>query len=119
MEIWRDTEYASPNYYRVVAEDQDQGLVLSEMSASMSTFPKLSEYLLIPGSRVGHLRFTFLPDSADIKPHIIIQASRASVVMSGDNVRTRATSNLTYPLGSITIDQDRQEVYGWNDERQE
>lgn len=39
--------------------------------------------------------------------------------MSGDNVRTRATSNLTYPLGSISIDQDRQEVYGWNDEREE
>jgi len=120
MEIWRDTEYASPNYYRVVAEDQDQGLVLSEMSASMSIFSLLTfKYSLIPGSRAGHLRFTFLPDSADIKPHITIQASRASVVMSGDNVRTRATSNLTYPLGSITIDQGRQEVYGWNDERQE
>jgi hypothetical protein len=36
LEIWRDSEYASPNYYRVVAEDQDQGLVLSEMSASKS-----------------------------------------------------------------------------------
>ena len=36
MDIWRDTEYASPNYYRVVAEDQDQGLFLSEMSASLS-----------------------------------------------------------------------------------
>lgn len=34
MDIWRDTEYASPNYYRVVGEDQDHGLVLSEMSAS-------------------------------------------------------------------------------------
>jgi len=119
MGIWRDTEYASPNYYRVVAEDQDQGLVLSEMSASMSASPNSPIYVLIPGSRVGHLRFTFLPDSADIKPHITIQASRASVVMSGDNVRTRATSNLTYPLGSITIDENRQEVYGWNDERQE
>ena len=38
MDIWRDTEYASPNYYRVVGEDQDQGLVLSEMSASRSIF---------------------------------------------------------------------------------
>lgn len=39
--------------------------------------------------------------------------------MSGDNVRTRATTNVTYPLGSVSIDEERQEVYGWNDERQE
>jgi len=37
LEIWRETEYASPNYYRVIGEDQDQGLILSEMSASMSS----------------------------------------------------------------------------------
>ena len=71
------------------------------------------------GSRVGHLRFTFLPDTSDIPPHITIQASRPSVIMSGDNVRTRSTTNVTYPLGSVTIDEERQEVYGWNDERQE
>jgi hypothetical protein len=65
------------------------------------------------------MRFTFLPDSEDIAPHVVIQASRASVVMSGDNVRTRATGNVTYPSGKVTIDQTRQEVYGWNDERQE
>ena len=71
------------------------------------------------GSRVGHLRFTFRPDEHDTAPHIVVQASRPSVVMSGDNVRTRATTNVTYPIGSVTIDCDRQEVYGWNDERQE
>jgi hypothetical protein len=36
LRIWRDTEYASPNYYRTVLEDEDNGLVLAEMSASMS-----------------------------------------------------------------------------------
>ena len=71
------------------------------------------------GSRVGHLRLTFRPDEHDTAPHIVVQASRPSVVMSGDNVRTRATTNVTYPIGSVTIDYERQEVYGWNDERQE
>jgi hypothetical protein len=60
-----------------------------------------------------------MPDSSSLSPHIVIQASRPSVIMSGDNVRTRSTSNVTYPIGSVTIDPDRQEVYGWNDERQE
>jgi len=36
LRIWRDTEYASPNYYRTVLEDEDNGLVLAELSASMS-----------------------------------------------------------------------------------
>jgi hypothetical protein len=74
---------------------------------------------LIIASRAGHLRFSFMPDNENIVPHVIVQASRPSVVMSGDNVRTRATTNVTYPTGSITIDGDKQEVYGWNDERQE
>jgi hypothetical protein len=34
LQIWKDSEYASPNYYRVVMEDEDMGLVLAEMSAS-------------------------------------------------------------------------------------
>jgi hypothetical protein len=34
LQIWKDSEYASPNYYRVVMEDEDVGLVLAEMSAS-------------------------------------------------------------------------------------
>lgn len=34
--IWRGSEYASPNYYRTVLEDEQRGLVLAEMSASES-----------------------------------------------------------------------------------
>lgn len=34
--IWRGSEYASPNYYRAVLEDEDRGLVLAELSASES-----------------------------------------------------------------------------------
>ena len=34
--VWRGSEYASPNYYRAVLEDEERGLVLAEMSASKS-----------------------------------------------------------------------------------
>ena len=39
--------------------------------------------------------------------------------MSGDNVRTRSPDNVTYPEGHVEIDAEKQEVYGWNTERQE
>ena len=69
-------------------------------------------------SRVGHLRYTF--DATNVaKPYFVVQASRESVLLSADNTESRDPSNVTYPLGSITIDLDRKEVYGWNDERQE
>jgi hypothetical protein len=44
LRIWRDTEYASPNYYRTVLEDENNGLVLAEMSASMSRLPQTGRH---------------------------------------------------------------------------
>lgn len=85
----------------------------------MSTFVFHSSRSDTPASRVGHLRFTFKPDRLGIQPHVLVQASRPSVIMSGNNVFNRATGNVSYPIGSVTIDSGRQEVYGWNDERQE
>jgi hypothetical protein len=69
-------------------------------------------------SRVGHMRFRF-NERGTGSPHFVIQASRESVIMSGDNVFTRTPHNVSYPQGWVKIDRERKEVYGWNDERQE
>lgn len=91
-------------------------LLVSVQVSSTCAFAVLTR---LAASRVGHMRFSYMYDGPDIAPHVVIQASRPSVVMSGDNVFTRATTNVSYPTGSVTIDGERQEVYGWNDERQE
>jgi hypothetical protein len=61
------------------------------------------------------MRFTF-KNSGMVAPHIVVDASRESRLIHGDD-----TGNLEtyYPQGEITIDTARREVYGWNDERQE
>ncbi len=61
-------------------------------------------------SRVGHLRFTFTETQA---PYVLIEASRASVMGSAD------TSNLTFPLGSVEIDEQARQLTGHNAERQD
>ncbi|ORY26128.1 glycosyl hydrolase family 92-domain-containing protein [Naematelia encephala] len=96
----RSTEYASANYYTNVL-DAGVGDIFAEMTAT---------------SRVGHLRFTFESDAA---PHIVVQASRESIVINQENTPFRKTDNVTFPDGEITIDRKRREVFGWNDERQD
>jgi hypothetical protein len=67
---------------------------------------------------VGHLRFTF--DAAKgASPHVVVQASRESIVINAANTVNRKPDNVTYPQGWVRIDKQRNEVYGWNDERQE
>jgi len=51
--------------------------------------------------------------------HVVVQASRKSVLISGNNTRQRPASNVSYPLGAVTIDKAMKKIYGWNDERQE
>ncbi|EIW72522.1 hypothetical protein TREMEDRAFT_26302 [Tremella mesenterica DSM 1558] len=95
-------EYASANYYSTLL-NAEEGDIQTEMSAT---------------SRVGHLRFTF--DAwGDSLPHVVVRASRASVLMSGDNVMSRSPHNVSYPEGWVNIDAKRKEIYGWNDERQD
>jgi putative alpha-1,2-mannosidase len=65
--------------------------------------------LRIQASRVGHLRFTFQNVS---QPHIIVQATRNSVV---SNNLSRIATN----IGDITILPSRQEITGRNPERQD
>jgi len=50
---------------------------------------------------------------------VVVQASRKSVLISGNNTRQRPPSNVSYPLGAVTIDKAMKKIYGWNDERQE
>jgi hypothetical protein len=61
-------------------------------------------------SRVGHLRFTFKDTRT---PFILIQATRPSVIGSSD------PSNLTHPIGAISIDPSAREITGRNPERQD
>jgi hypothetical protein len=65
------------------------------------------------------MRFTFDAITSGIAPHVIVQASRPSVIINDVNTPIRKTDNVTYPNGYVEIDRDRQEVWGWNDERQE
>ena len=77
--------------------------------ATMSVF-RLILLSYIPASRVGHLRFTFESTAA---PYVLVEATRASVMGSND------PTNVTYPLGDITIDPARREISGRNPERQD
>ncbi|EGO27344.1 glycoside hydrolase family 92 protein [Serpula lacrymans var. lacrymans S7.9] len=95
MNFNHENEVASVNYYSVEMDALEGGTVFAEQSAT---------------SRVGHLRFTF-NDTSD--PYILVEATRASVMGSAD------PSNVTYPIGSIFIDSDAQEITGSNPERQD
>ena len=64
----------------------------------------------LAASRVGHLRFTF---SGTQTPYVLVEATRAQVLGSAD------PTNVTYPLGALTIDPFAREVYGSNPERQD
>ncbi|WWC69881.1 uncharacterized protein I206_103824 [Kwoniella pini CBS 10737] len=97
----REDEYTSPNYYRNLLDAGEKGKVEIEMTAS---------------SRVGQMRYTFIPTLPNIKPHIILQASRKTWILHGD----QPDDKVPYlPNGFIEIDVEKQEVRGWNDERQD
>ena len=115
----KEDEYASANYYSNVL-DGAHGNIAAEMTASVSSkhFDCEAAHEIGAASRVGHLRFSFSPTSR-ASPHVVIQASRESVLLSGINTGTRDPSNLTYPIGAVKVDRARREVYGWNEERQE
>lgn len=59
---------------------------------------------------MGHLRFTF---SDARTPYVLIEASRASVMGSAD------TRNVTYPMGSVNINEKTRQLTGYNAERQD
>ncbi|WVW84279.1 hypothetical protein I302_106309 [Kwoniella bestiolae CBS 10118] len=98
----REDEYASPNYYRNLLDAGDvKGKVEIEMSAS---------------SRVGHIQYTFNASSESIRPHVVVQASRQTWILHGD----QPDDKVPYlPNGYVEIDVKRQEIRGWNDERQD
>ncbi|KAE8539215.1 hypothetical protein D1P53_004311 [Cryptococcus gattii VGV] len=107
----REDEYASANYYRNLLDAGDNGEIQVEMSAT---------------SRVGHLRFTFNPSPASPSyanpsgpragPYITLQSSRATYLVHGDKPEDRVPY---FPKGFVEIDVEKQEVRGWNDERQD
>ncbi|KAM5537813.1 hypothetical protein V8D89_008581 [Ganoderma adspersum] len=88
-------EVATPSYYSVILDAIEGGTIHAEQSAT---------------SRVGHLRFTF---SGTHTPYVLVEATRAQVLGSAD------PTNVTYPLGALTIDPAAREVYGANPERQD
>ncbi|OWZ72964.1 hypothetical protein AYX14_01548 [Cryptococcus neoformans] len=107
----REDEYASANYYRNLLDAGDNGEIEVEMSAT---------------SRVGHLRFTFNPSLSPPShpnpseptavPYIVFQSSRATYLVHGDKPEDRVPY---FPKGFVEIDVEKQEVRGWNDERQD
>ncbi|WWC88991.1 uncharacterized protein L201_003908 [Kwoniella dendrophila CBS 6074] len=98
----RKDEYASPNYYRNLLDaGKDKGKVEIEMSAT---------------SRVGHIRYTFNTSFENIKPHVVLQASRKTWILHGDQPDDKVPY---YPDGYVEIDIEKQEVRGWNNERQD
>ncbi|WVQ67420.1 uncharacterized protein L199_005616 [Kwoniella botswanensis] len=98
----REDEYASPNYYRNLLDaGNNKGELEIEMSAT---------------SRVGLIRYTFNPSSESIKPHVVLQASRKTWILHGDQPDNKVAY---YPDGHIEVDVEKQEVRGWNDERQD
>ncbi|WVR06761.1 hypothetical protein IAU60_003796 [Kwoniella sp. DSM 27419] len=97
----REEEYASPNYYRNLLNAGEKGSIEVEMTST---------------SRVGHLKYTFAPAGAGFDPHVVVQASRKTWLLHGDQPEAKVPY---YPQGHIEIDADRREVYGWNDERQD
>ncbi|WWD16987.1 hypothetical protein CI109_101423 [Kwoniella shandongensis] len=97
----REDEYASANYYRNLLDAGKEGKIEVEMTAS---------------SRVGHMRYTFDRSQEGGSPHVVVQASRRSWILHGDQPDAKVPY---FPKGFIQIDEGRQEVYGWNDERQD
>ncbi|KAJ8516414.1 hypothetical protein ONZ45_g6297 [Pleurotus djamor] len=95
MPFDKETEVITASYYSARLEAKGGGSILAEQSAT---------------SRVGHLRFSFQDTET---PYILLEASRASVMGSAD------TSNVTFPLGSISIDPESREICGSNAERQD
>lgn len=87
---------------------------------------RLSFFFSNLASRVGHLRFTFNPSPASpsyanssgprAEPYITLQSSRATYLVHGDKPEDRVPY---FPKGFVEIDVEKQEVRGWNDERQE
>lgn len=111
MKFSHEDEVISPSYYSAILHPESGGTIHAEQSAS--EFYSLACYIdliRLLASRVGHLQFTFTDTQ---QPHIIIEASRASVMGSDD------PTNVTYPLGSISISTTRREVTGHNEERQD
>ncbi|EIN04267.1 hypothetical protein PUNSTDRAFT_76494 [Punctularia strigosozonata HHB-11173 SS5] len=94
MAFRHEDEVITAHYYSVDLK-ADEGNVRAEMTAT---------------SRVGHLKFTF--DSTS-PPYILIEATRASIIGSAD------PSNVTYPLGEVSIDPSSREITGYNPERQD
>ncbi|WRT66686.1 uncharacterized protein IL334_003646 [Kwoniella shivajii] len=95
-------EYASTNYYsNVLDAGSNKGTIEIEINVA---------------SRVGHMRYTFHPSTESVKPHIVVQASRKTWLLHGDQPEDKVPY---YPQGYIEIDEDKQEVWGWNDERQD
>ncbi|PIL36322.1 hypothetical protein GSI_00010 [Ganoderma sinense ZZ0214-1] len=88
-------EIATASYYSVLLDAIEGGRIHAEQSAT---------------SRVGHLRFTF---DRTQTPYVLVEATRAQVVGSND------PTNVTYPLGALTIDPAAREVSGANPERQD
>ena len=115
MTFTHTNEVATASYYSVLMDAIQGGSILGEQSAS--AFPLARSHLrptdviaLSTASRVGHLRFTFT-DTA--QPYVLVEATRASVMGSND------PTNVTYPLGSISIDPSVREITGSNPERQD
>ncbi|WVQ77907.1 hypothetical protein IAR50_007613 [Cryptococcus sp. DSM 104548] len=100
----RSEEYASPNYYRNLLNDEG-GVLEGELTAS---------------SRVGHMRFTFHKSASSsgssFIPRILIQPARSTFLVHGDKPDDRVPY---YPDGFIRVDWDKGEVWGWGDERQD
>ncbi|KAJ7174646.1 glycoside hydrolase family 92 protein [Mycena filopes] len=88
------SEVITPSYYRVDLDAGNGSTISAEQSAT---------------SRVGHLRFTFPPNS---DAYVLLEATRPSVI-------TSTPTNITYPLGSIAIDPARREITGSTSERQD
>lgn len=66
---------------------------------------------------MGHLRFTFTNTST---PYILLQATRPSTLGSPAPPPSPSyLNNISYPEGTITIDQSRREICGSNPERQD
>ncbi|OBZ74826.1 hypothetical protein A0H81_05381 [Grifola frondosa] len=95
MRFSHDDEVASPSYYSVDLDALEGGKIHAEQTAT---------------SRVGHLRFTFSNTST---PYVLLEATRPSAMGPAD------PTNLTFPIGSLSIDNTRREITGYNPERQD
>ncbi|KAF5364297.1 hypothetical protein D9756_001133 [Leucocoprinus leucothites] len=95
----RGGEVISPGYYSVELEDGFGGTILVEQSST---------------SRVGHLRFTFNlgQNATNATPYILIDAVRQSI-------QAHDPTNITFPVGTVSISQSTNEICGSSNERQD